>query len=77
MNEFKNYLQQRRYRQSTIKGHIMNIGYFLQWVNDNQLYEMENVQHKNILEYVQYEQKRNIDVSTINQRLTAVNPLRL
>jgi site-specific recombinase XerD len=73
MQEFENYLQQRKYQQSTIKGHVMNIGYFLQWVNDNQLYEMENVQHKNILEYVQHEQKRNIDVSTINQRLTSIS----
>jgi site-specific recombinase XerD len=77
---FREALQQRRYRQSTIKGHVKNIGYFLQWVNDNQLYEIENVQHKNILEYVQYEQKRNLpagrqglDTATINLRLSSIS----
>ena len=73
MEQFKEYLQQMRYRESTIKEHVQNIGYFLQWVNDNQLYEMENVQHKNVLEYVQHEQKRNIDVSTINLRLSSIS----
>ncbi len=71
--QFKAYLQQMRYMESTVNGHIQNIGYFLQWVNDNQLYEMENVQQKNILEYVQHEQKRNIDVATINLRLSSIS----
>jgi site-specific recombinase XerD len=71
--QFKAYLQQMRYMESTVNGHVQNIGYFLQWVNDNQLYEMENVQHKNILEYVQHEQKKNIDVSTINLRLSSIS----
>lgn len=73
MEQFKEYLQQMRYRESTVNGHVQNIGYFLQWVNDNQLYEMENVQHKNILEYVQYEQKRNLDTATINLRLSSIS----
>jgi site-specific recombinase XerD len=73
MEQFKEYLQQMRYRESTVNGHVQNIGYFLQWVNDNQLYEMENVQHKNLLEYVQHEQKRNIDVATINLRLSSIS----
>jgi site-specific recombinase XerD len=71
--QFKEYLQQMRYMESTVNGHVQNIGYFLQWVNDNQLYEMENVQHKNLLEYVQSEQKRNIDVATINLRLSSIS----
>ena len=77
MNEeieaFKNYLFERRYRQSTIHAHLVNAGYFLQWVNDNQFYEIENVQHKNLLEYVQHEQKRNLDTATINLRLSSIS----
>lgn len=73
MEDFKNYLQQRRYRESTINSHLQNIGYFLQWITENGLYEIENVQHKNLLEYVQHEQKRNIDVSTINLRLSSIS----
>lgn len=70
---FENYLLERRYRQSTVNSHLQNIGYFLQWVKDNQLYEIENVEYKNLLEYVQSEQKRNIDVSTINLRLSSIS----
>ena len=73
MQEFENYLQQQRYRASTIKGHIMNVNYFMQWVESSGLYEMENIQHKNLLEYVQYEQKRNLDVATINTRLSSIS----
>jgi integrase/recombinase XerD len=70
---FREALQQRRYRQSTVNGHLQNTGYFLQWIESNQLYEMENVEHKNLLEYVQYEQKRNLDTATINLRLSSIS----
>jgi len=80
MEQFKDYLQQRRYRQSTINGHLQNISYFFRWAEANQLYEIENVQHKNLLEYVQYEQKRNLpagrqglDTATINLRLSSIS----
>lgn len=73
MEEFKNYLIQKGYRESTIKAHVMNAGYFLQWVNESGLYEMENIQQKNLLEYVQYEQKRNLDIATINIRLSSIS----
>jgi integrase/recombinase XerD len=73
MEQFKDYLQQRRYRQSTVNGHLQNAGYFIEWINDNGLYEIENVEHKNILEYVQYEQKRNLDTATINLRLSSIS----
>jgi site-specific recombinase XerD len=73
MNEFRNYLIERRYRESTINGHLQNIGYFLQWAEANQLYEIENVQHKNLLEYVQHEQRRNLDTATINLRLQSIS----
>ena len=73
MEQFTDYLQSKRYRESTIKGHVMNAGYFLQWTEDNQLYDAANVEHKNILEYIQYEQKRNLDTATINLRLSSIS----
>lgn len=73
MEQFRDYLQQKRYRKSTINGHLQNAGYFMQWTENNQLYEMENVQHKNLLEYVQHEQKRNLDTATINLRLSSIS----
>ena len=70
---FKEYLQQRRYRESTINGHLQNAGYFLKWVEANGLQEPENMQYNDLLNYVQYEQQRNLDVSTINLRISSIS----
>jgi len=71
--KFKDYLQQRRYMESTINGHLQNVGYFTQWIEANGLHEAENVQYNDLLNYVQYEQKRNKDVSTINLRISSIS----
>jgi integrase/recombinase XerD len=70
---FKDYLQQRRYRQSTVNGHVQNVGYFLKWVEANGLHEPENLQYNDLLNYVQYEQQRSKDVSTINLRISSIS----
>jgi site-specific recombinase XerD len=73
IEDFKNYLQQRHFRESTIIGHLKNASLFLRWIENVGLYEAENITQNNLLEYVQYEQKRNIDVATINTRLTTIS----
>jgi len=80
IENFKIYLEQRRFMQSTINGHLLNVGYFIKWIEENGLYEVENVQYTDLLNYVQYEQKRNlpagrqgIDVSTINLRISSIS----
>lgn len=73
IENFKIYLEQRRFMQSTINGHLLNVGYFIKWVEENGLYEVENVQYTDLLNYVQYEQKRNKDVSTINLRISSIS----
>ncbi|MEO7046048.1 MAG: site-specific integrase, partial [Ferruginibacter sp.] len=70
---FRNYLIERRYRESTVNGHVQNVGYFLKWIESNQLHEFENIEYKNLLEYVQYEQQQNKDVSTINLRISSIS----
>jgi site-specific recombinase XerD len=70
---FKEYLVQRNFRESTINGHLQAVGYFTKWIDENQLYEVENITQNNVLEYVQHEQKRNIDVATINNNLTSIS----
>ncbi|MEO6231511.1 MAG: site-specific integrase [Ferruginibacter sp.] len=71
--QFKNYLQQRRYRESTVNGHVQNVGYFLKWIENNGLHEVENISYTDLLNYVQYEQQRNKDVSTINLRISSIS----
>lgn len=73
LEEFREALQQRRYRESTVNGHLQNVGYFLKWIETNGLYEAENTDYNDLLNYVQYEQKRNIDVSTINLRISSIS----
>jgi site-specific recombinase XerD len=70
---FKIYLQQRRFMQSTINGHLLNVGYFLKWIENNGLEEAENLQYTDLLNYVNYEQKQNKDVSTINLRISSIS----
>jgi site-specific recombinase XerD len=73
MNEFKIYLQHRNYRDNTIKGHLQNIGYFLDWITANGLYEPENLRYADLLSYIQYEQQRQKDPATINLRLGSIS----
>jgi integrase/recombinase XerD len=73
IENFKNYLQQRRYMESTVIGHLQNVGYFIKWIETNGLYEVENISYTDLLNYVQYEQQRNKDVSTINLRISSIS----
>ena len=80
---FRETLQEKRYRQSTINKYIKDVGYFLKWLqspsfggslqgNEQGSGEAENIEYKNLLEYVQYEQQRNQSVATINIRLGSI-----
>jgi site-specific recombinase XerD len=73
IENFKDYLIVRRFMQSTINGHLLNVGYFLKWIENNGLHEAENLQYTDLLNYVNYEQKQNKDVSTINLRVSSIS----
>jgi site-specific recombinase XerD len=73
LEQFKIYLQQRRFMQSTINGHLLNVGYFIKWVEENGLHEVENISYTDLLNYVNYEQEQNKDVSTINLRISSIS----
>jgi integrase/recombinase XerD len=73
LQQFENYLlQQQKYRQSTIIGHLQNINRFLEWMQSNGIEESENISYNDLLEYVQYEKQRNIITASINLRLTSI-----
>jgi site-specific recombinase XerD len=73
IENFKDYLIARRFMQSTINGHLQNVGYFIKWVEENGLHEVENISYTDLLNYVNYEQKQNKDVSTINLRISSIS----
>ena len=70
---FKTYLYEHRLRDSTVNGHLQNVGYFLKWIEASGLHEPENISYNDLLNYVQYEQKRNMDVATINLRMGSIS----
>lgn len=70
---FKTYLYQQRLRDSTANGHVQNVGYFLKWIEASGLQEPENISYNDLLNYVQYEQQRNLDVATINLRISSIS----
>jgi site-specific recombinase XerD len=73
MEQFKVYLGQRRFSASTIHGHLQNVGYFIKWVEENGIGEVENISYTDLLNYVQYEQRRHKDVATINLRISSIS----
>lgn len=73
MQSFKEYLEEKKYRPLTVNAHVMNVGYFTEWIKQSGLQEIENVSYNDLLNYVQYEQKKNIDVATINLRLGSIS----
>ena len=70
---FEKYLGQKRFTNSTIKAHLDNVSYFSAWLEKSGLVEAENVVYNDLLNYVQYEQHRNMDVATINLRLGSIS----
>jgi site-specific recombinase XerD len=73
MKDFEEYLFERRYRPSTIDEHLKNISYFFKWIETSGLIEVENIQYTDLLNYVQDEQKKFKDVSTINNRISSIS----
>jgi len=71
-NSFEQWLRARNYGDRTIEGHIRNVSYFMKWVEVEGYYEIENVSYNDLLLYVQYEQGRGMDTSTINLRLGSI-----
>lgn len=72
MKEFKKYLEEKKYRPNTVKGFLQVTEIFLKWGEANGAGDVENLQYSDLLNYVQHEQKRGKDVSTINQRLSGI-----
>ena len=76
IEKFRIYLQQKRFRESTINGHLLDVGYFIKWWESPSfggVGEAWNINYNDLLNYVQYEQQRNKDVSTINLRISSIS----
>ena len=70
---FITWLREQGLSNTTIKGHVYNIGYFLQWMDVTGLQELENIQYTDLLNYVRHGQEQGRNVSTINVRLSSIS----
>lgn len=69
---FEYWLQSQRYRPSTVQGHLQNLRLFLGWATEAGTADAAYISYKELLGYVQYEQRKGLAVSTINLRLGSV-----
>lgn len=72
IENFKNYLTNKKYKTSTIKEHLRNVEHFLNWCIATNTPLEDGGSYNDILSYVQHEQQRNQSVTTINQRLGSI-----
>ncbi|MEK9179684.1 MAG: site-specific integrase [Patescibacteria group bacterium] len=68
---FEKYLQQKKLRESTIKGHLQDIERFKKWCTK------ENISHNNssyneLLKFIQQTKERGVSKSTINIHLNSI-----
>lgn len=74
MERYKAYtawLQQHKYAESTIQEHIANLQRFLTWVAD-EVFEVEEITYQELLAYIQYEQGKGLQQSTLAIRLQSL-----
>ena len=71
MSSFKNYLRKKRYATKTIESNNVMLLDFLTWLDQENM-EAENVKHRDLLGYIKYKQKREVQQITIQRYLNAV-----
>lgn len=71
---FKTYLQEiDRQGERTIKGHLQNMNYFIQWAKSQHYQDIERLTYFEILNYVQEQKQRGLKVQTIKLQLNSIS----
>ena len=73
MDDFKEFLQQLKYKASTIDGHCSNVKRFNDWLVKENYLNAASVGYNDLLAYIQYEKQKNVSPATINLRLASIN----
>lgn len=69
---FELFLQQNKLRESTIKGHLYDIGRFKKWSEKENLH-YNHVNYNHLLKFIQDAQQRGIGKSSINIHLNSIS----
>ena len=71
---FTDYLTtEEKHSASTIKGHLQNMNYFVQWSKKQGYTGIEHLNYFELLNYVQEQKINNIKVQTIKLRLNSIS----
>lgn len=76
MEQFKDYLQQKKYYPSTVHRSIKQVNKFLEWLQMQYgwgVQEIENVQYKHVLNFVSHEKARGMSVRTLHVSIGSIN----
>lgn len=71
LNDYRNYLQQENYRESTIKNYLQETRYFIDWCIKNGT-SVEHIDYKTFLKYIQFLQAKNTKKKTVKHRIGCV-----
>jgi integrase/recombinase XerD len=76
MEQFKKYLEAKKYHPSTVKQTIVKLNKFFEWLQMQYSWTLEeivNMEYKHVLDYVSHEQQRKISNSTIRNQLGIIS----
>ncbi len=72
MKSFYYYLKSKEQKESTIQQHIYNVEQFIKWAKESGRDGIEQMNYTELLEYVQHEKEKKVQVQTINLRLNSI-----
>jgi site-specific recombinase XerD len=72
MEDFRQYLQSQKLKGRTIEEHSKNVGYFTQWLKQEDYGTGTIIQYADLLSYIQFEKEKGITPATINLRLSSI-----
>ncbi len=68
MNNYKKYLEKENYRESTIKGYMIQANKFIAWSKSNHT-NPERIDYKTLLKYIKYLQNRRTTKKTVKHKI--------
>lgn len=69
---FEKYLQQNKFRESTIKGHLQDLGRFKKW-SDRENISYANADYNKLLKFIRQARARGVSKSSVNIHLNSIS----
>lgn len=70
--EFENYLQQKKLRESTIHGHLQDLKRFQKWCKKTENINYTHANYNQLLKFIQQTKERGVSKSSINIHLNSI-----